>query len=117
MKVGQFPVEAALVEEKMDIVTAKDFLSAGKLTRCRRCDAAQALVRHLGNISMIKIERKVKAKVGWSPLGWQEATFSKQTGLIIRSITTLPFKPRPSGRLTSSRPHAASIAPLPLAGS
>jgi hypothetical protein len=67
MKVGQFPVEAALVEEKMDIVTAKDFLSAGKLTRCRRCDAAQALVSHLGNISMIKIERKVEAKVGWSP--------------------------------------------------
>jgi len=66
MKVGQFPVEAALVEEKMDIVTAKDFLSAGKLTRCRRCDAAQALVRHLGNISMIKIERKVKAKLGWN---------------------------------------------------
>jgi hypothetical protein len=25
MKVGQFPVEAVLVEEKMDIVTAKDF--------------------------------------------------------------------------------------------
>jgi hypothetical protein len=42
MKVGQFPVEAVLVEEEMDIVTAKDFLSAGKLTRCRRCAAAQA---------------------------------------------------------------------------
>ena len=42
MKVGQFPVEAVLVEEKMDIITAKDSLSAGKLTRCRRCDAAQA---------------------------------------------------------------------------
>jgi succinyl-CoA synthetase beta subunit len=25
MKVGQFPVEAVLVEEKLDIVTAKDF--------------------------------------------------------------------------------------------
>ena len=42
MKVGQFPVETVLVEEKMDIITAKDSLSAGKLTRCRRCDAAQA---------------------------------------------------------------------------
>jgi hypothetical protein len=50
----------------MDVVTAKDFLSAGKLTRYRRCDAAQALVS-LGNISMIKIERKIKAKLGWSP--------------------------------------------------
>jgi succinyl-CoA synthetase beta subunit len=67
MKVGQFPVEAVLVEEKMDIVTAKDFLSAGKFTRCRRCDAAQALVSHLGNISMIKIERKVTTKLGWNP--------------------------------------------------
>jgi hypothetical protein len=67
MKVGQFPVEAALVEEKMDIVTAKDFLCAGKLTRWRRCDRAQALVSRLGNRSMIKIERKVKAKVGSSP--------------------------------------------------
>jgi predicted ATP-dependent Lon-type protease len=67
MKVGQFPVQAVLVEEKMDIVTAKDFLSAGKFTRCRRCDAAQALVSHLGNISMIKIERKVTTKLGWNP--------------------------------------------------
>jgi succinyl-CoA synthetase beta subunit len=67
MKVGQFPVQAVLVEEKIDIVTAKDFLSAGKFTRCRRCDAAQALVSHLGNISMIKIERKVTTKLGWNP--------------------------------------------------
>jgi succinyl-CoA synthetase beta subunit len=62
MKVGQFPVEAVLVEEKIDIIMAKDSLSAGKLTRCRRCDAAQALVSHLGNI-----ERKVNAKLGWNP--------------------------------------------------
>jgi succinyl-CoA synthetase beta subunit len=62
MKVGQFPVEAVLVEEKIDIITAKDSLFAGKLTRCRRCDAAQALVSHLGNI-----ERKVNAKLGWNP--------------------------------------------------
>ena len=47
-------------------VTTKNLLSAGKLTRCRRCDATHVLVSHLGNISMIKIERKVKAKLGWN---------------------------------------------------
>ena len=65
MRVGQFPITGVLVEEQMDVVTAKDFLSAGKLTRYRRCDAAQALVSP-SNISMIKIERKIKAKLGWS---------------------------------------------------
>ena len=37
--------------------------------------------------------------------------------MIIRNITTLPSKPTPSGRPTSSRPHAASIVPLRSAGS
>jgi hypothetical protein len=47
---------------------------------------------------------------------WQEAAFSKQAGMIIRSITILPAKRTPGGRQTSSWPHAGSIAPLPLAG-
>ena len=47
-------------------VTTKNLLSAGKLTRCRRCDATHVLVSHLGNLFMIKMERKVKAKLGWS---------------------------------------------------
>src|SRR5712691_2727255 len=42
-------------------VAAKNSLSAGELTRRRRCDIARALVSHLGNISMIKMERKFKA--------------------------------------------------------
>jgi hypothetical protein len=45
-------------------VAAKDFLSAGELARCHRCDTTRALVSHLGNISMIKMERKVKARSG-----------------------------------------------------
>jgi succinyl-CoA synthetase beta subunit len=65
MKVGQFPVEAVLVEEKMDIVTVKDFCP---LVNSRDLAAATPprLFSHLGNISMIKIERKVKAKLGWN---------------------------------------------------
>ena len=51
-------------EEQRDIVTAKDFLSAGKLTRYRRCDATKAFVSRLGEKSMIKIETKVKGKLG-----------------------------------------------------
>jgi len=45
-------------------VTAKNFLSAGKLTRSRAYDIACAFVSHLGSIFMIKMERKVKAKLG-----------------------------------------------------
>src|SRR6266478_2899756 len=45
-------------------VASKNFLSAGELTRCRVCDVTHALVSHLGNISVIRIERKVKASSG-----------------------------------------------------
>ena len=47
-------------------VTAKNFLSAGKLTRSRAYDIACAFVTHLGSLFMIKMERKVKAKLGWA---------------------------------------------------
>src|SRR5207247_6399385 len=43
-------------------VTAKDFLSAGKLTRSRAYDIACAFVTHLGSLFMIKMERKSKAE-------------------------------------------------------
>ena len=43
-------------------VAAKDFLSTGELTRRRRCDIAGAVVSHLDSVSLIKMERKVKAK-------------------------------------------------------
>src|SRR5205809_6961045 len=42
-------------------VAAKDFLSAGELTRRRRCDIARALVSHLDRVYVIRIERKFKA--------------------------------------------------------
>src|SRR5947208_3059762 len=37
-------------------VASKDFLSTGKLMRCRVCDTARALVSHFGTISMIKMK-------------------------------------------------------------
>src|SRR5438876_3908551 len=43
-------------------VAAKDLLSAGELTRRRFRDAARVLVSHIGTISIIKVERKVKAE-------------------------------------------------------
>ncbi|PYL20952.1 MAG: hypothetical protein DMF41_04300 [Verrucomicrobia bacterium] len=43
-------------------VAAKDFLSAAELTRRRFRDAARVLVSHIGTISIIKVERKVKAE-------------------------------------------------------
>src|SRR5947207_2639541 len=42
-------------------VAAKDFLSAGELTRRRACDAARLLISHIEKISIVKRERKVKA--------------------------------------------------------
>ena len=45
-------------------VTAKNFFSVSKLMQCRCCDAARALASHLGNIFMIDMERKIKAKLG-----------------------------------------------------
>jgi hypothetical protein len=36
-------------------------LSAGELTRRRRCDITRALVSHIDKISIIKMERKGKA--------------------------------------------------------
>src|SRR5205823_9012914 len=42
-------------------VAAKDFLSAGELTRRRRCDTAGALVSHLDRVYIIKVGRKSKA--------------------------------------------------------
>lgn len=44
--------------------TAKDFLSADKLTRRRVYNIAWGLVTHLGSIFMIEMERKIKAKLG-----------------------------------------------------
>src|SRR4029453_16985461 len=43
-------------------VAAKDSLSACKLTRRRACDAACAFVSHLDRVSIVKRERKVKAR-------------------------------------------------------
>src|SRR5882724_2799241 len=48
-------------------VAAKDFLSAGELTRRRACDIARAFVSHIEKISIIKMGRKFKAG-GRSPL-------------------------------------------------
>src|SRR6266481_2706241 len=42
-------------------VAAKDFLSAGELTRRRTCDIAQAFVSHLDRVYFIKMGRKPKA--------------------------------------------------------
>jgi hypothetical protein len=45
-------------------VTAKNSLSCSKLTRGRVYDIAWGLVTHLGSIFMIRMERKIKAKLG-----------------------------------------------------
>ena len=42
-------------------VAAKDFLSAGELTRRRTCDIAQAFVSHLDRVYFIRMGRKPKA--------------------------------------------------------
>src|SRR6266851_6855594 len=42
-------------------VAAKDSLSAGELTRRRRCDTARAFVSHPDSVCIIRIERKSKA--------------------------------------------------------
>src|SRR6266481_1789923 len=42
-------------------VAAKDFLSAGELTRRRACDIACAFVSHLDRVYVIKMGRKPKA--------------------------------------------------------
>src|SRR5438132_12188335 len=47
-------------------IAAKNLLAASELTRRRCCDTAGALVSHLGNIFVIRMERKVKAKLGWN---------------------------------------------------
>src|SRR5437899_7609351 len=47
-------------------VAAKNSLAASELTRRRCCDTAGALVSHLGNIFVTRMERKVKAKLGWN---------------------------------------------------
>jgi hypothetical protein len=41
-------------------------LPVGELTRRRRCDIAGAVVSHLDSVSLIKMERKVKARSGGS---------------------------------------------------
>src|SRR5262249_52531086 len=56
---------AASPENLDQRVAAKDSLSGGELTRRRCCDTTRALVSHFGSIFMIKMERKVKAKLGW----------------------------------------------------
>src|SRR5439155_25892792 len=43
-------------------VAAKDFLSAGELTRRRACDIACAFVSHLDRVYIIKMGRKPKAR-------------------------------------------------------
>src|SRR5713101_1658571 len=43
-------------------VAAKDFLSAGELTRRRACDIARAFVSHLDRVYIIKMGRKFKAR-------------------------------------------------------
>ena len=44
-------------------VTAKDFLSADKLSRGRCCDTARRLVSHFGSLFTIMTETKVKARL------------------------------------------------------
>src|SRR5439155_4936127 len=48
-------------EDLYQRVAAKDLLSAGELTRRRRCDIARVLVSHLDRVYIIKAERKFKA--------------------------------------------------------
>src|SRR5881296_3813626 len=52
---------AASPEDLDQRVAAKDFLSAGELTRCRRYDITRALVSHPDSVCIIKMERKFKA--------------------------------------------------------
>ena len=50
--------------ENLDqLVTAKDFLSAGKLTRRRRGDTPRALVNHFDSLTVIKMEGKLGRKL------------------------------------------------------
>src|SRR5437867_6768313 len=46
-------------------VAAKNFLSAGELTRRRACDAACAFVSHLDRVYIIEMRRKFKARGRW----------------------------------------------------
>src|SRR5439155_19954999 len=55
---------AASPEDLDQRVAAKDFMSAGKLTRCHCCDTTRALVSHLDRVYIIGIERKVKPRSG-----------------------------------------------------
>src|SRR5438046_1295061 len=43
-------------------VAAKDLLSAGELMRCRFRDAVRLLISHIEKISIVKRDRKVKAR-------------------------------------------------------
>ena len=61
-------------------VTAKNFLSAGKLTRSRVCDVTRALVSHLAILFMLKMERKIKAAVEVEQVGMVRFTRCKATG-------------------------------------
>jgi hypothetical protein len=58
---------SAPAEHLDQLVAAKDLLSAGELTRRRRCDTARPLVSHLDSLSVIKIEGKNKAGVAERP--------------------------------------------------
>jgi hypothetical protein len=66
MKTRAISSDATFIEEKIDIVATKDFLSVGKFMWCRCCDAVPVLVNHFGDISVIEIEGNDKAKLGWS---------------------------------------------------
>jgi hypothetical protein len=43
-------------------IAAKNFLSAGEVTRRRACDIACAFVSHLDRVYIIKVGRKLKAR-------------------------------------------------------
>src|SRR4029077_883539 len=53
---------SASPEDLDQCVAAKDFLSAGELTRRRRCDIACAFVTHCDQVYIIKPGRKLKAR-------------------------------------------------------
>src|SRR5438034_9233671 len=53
---------SASPEDLDQCVTAKNFLSAHELTRCRAYDVACAFVTHFEQVYIIKVGRKLKAR-------------------------------------------------------
>ena len=73
---------SASAEDLDQRVTAKNFLSAGKLTRCRAYDVACAFVTHFEQVYIIKVGRKLKARRA-TPISPVEVHASGHARLVI----------------------------------